>query len=198
VNVHQPGGAFLAPCDGPLLPSNAPQAMAKPFDRAVNGFNHNISHAGRVFHVQTEDSGVNNPNITTHLFVGGNILASKKTSYAELLKAENLQELVRQLMEDQHKQMLRNVVSGVYDNLDSAARAYQPGQLAPAASAKGGKPGSTPSRTSLPPEVEAARAMSTPPQLNEVGAQTLFGEDLISEKSLDEVILSYLAGENES
>jgi hypothetical protein len=31
--------------------------MAKPFDRAVNGFNHNISHAGRVFHVQTEDSG---------------------------------------------------------------------------------------------------------------------------------------------
>ena len=172
--------------------------MAKPFDRAVNGFNHNISHAGRVFHVQTEDSGVNNPNITTHLFVGGNILASKKTSYAELLKAENLQELVRQLMEDQHKQMLRNVVSGVYDNLDSAARADQPGQLAPAATAKGGKPGGAPSRASLPPEVEAARAMSTPPQLNEVGAQTLFGEDLISEKSLDEVILSYLAGENES
>ena len=89
--------------------------MAKPFDRAVSGFNHNITHAGRVFHVQTEDSGVNNPNIITHLFVGGNILASKKTSYAELLKAENLQELVRQLMEDQHKQMLRNVVKGVYD-----------------------------------------------------------------------------------
>ncbi|MGZ3447656.1 MAG: hypothetical protein ACXU88_18380, partial [Myxococcaceae bacterium] len=60
--------------------------MAKPFDRAVSGFNHNITHAGRVFHVQTEDSGVNNPNIITHLFVGGNILASKKTSYAELLK----------------------------------------------------------------------------------------------------------------
>ncbi|HET9034872.1 MAG TPA: hypothetical protein VFN45_01660 [Myxococcaceae bacterium] len=171
--------------------------MAKPFDRAVNGFNHNISHAGRVFHVQTEDSGVNNPNITTHVFVGGNILASKKTSYAELLKAENLQELVRQLMEDQHKQMLRNVVSGVYDNLDSAARAYQPGQLAPASERKGtAKP--APKGTPLPPEVEAALAMSTPPQLNEVGAQTIFGEDLISEKSLDEVILSYLAGEHES
>ena len=69
--------------------------MGKPFDRAVNGFNHNITHAGRVFHVQTEDSGVNNPNITTHLFVGGNILASKRTSYAELVKAENLHELVR-------------------------------------------------------------------------------------------------------
>jgi hypothetical protein len=173
--------------------------MAKPFDRAVNGFNHNITHAGRVFHVQTEDSGVNNPNITTHLFVGGNILASKKTSYAELIKAENLQELVRQLMEDQHKQMLRNVVSGVYDKLDSSTRAYQPGQLAPSAEAKAApKPILTPSGTSLPPEVAAARALTTPPQLNDVGAQTLFGEDLISEKSLDEVILSYLAGDNES
>jgi hypothetical protein len=169
--------------------------MAKPFDRAVNGFNHNISHAGRVFHVQTEDSGVNNPNIITHLFVGGNILASKKTSYSELLKAENLQELVRQLMEDQHKQMLRNVVTGAYDNVDSAARAYQPGQLAPAVEGKGAKLASP--RAPLPPEVEAARAMNSPPQLNDVGAQTLFGEDLISEKSLDEVILSYLAGEGE-
>jgi len=171
--------------------------MGKPFDRAVNGFNHNITHAGRVFHVQTEDSGANNPNIVTHLFVGGNILASKKTSYAELLKAENLQELVRQLMEDQHKQMLRNVVNGVYDSIDSGARAYQPGQLAPATDGKGGGPKLAPPRSPVPPEVEAARALATPPQLNEVGAQTLFGEDLISEKSLDEVILSYLAGDGE-
>ena len=40
--------------------------------------------------------------------------------------------------------------------------------------------------------------MNSPPQLNDLGAQTLFGEDLISEKSLDEVILSYLAGDGES
>ncbi|HET9156329.1 MAG TPA: hypothetical protein VFN91_06655 [Myxococcaceae bacterium] len=171
--------------------------MGKPFDRAVNGFNHNVTHAGRVFHVQTEDSGVNNPNITTHLFVGGNILASKKTSYSELVKAENLHELVRQLMEDQHKQMLRNVVSGIYDNLDSTARAYQPGQLAPAADRNRSKAAPAVA-ASLPPEVQAARAMSTPPPINDVGAQTLFGEDLISEKSLDEVILSYLAGDSES
>lgn len=188
-------GPFLAPREQPLLPSTTSFAMGKPFDRAVNGFNHNITHAGRVFHVQTEDSGVNNPNITTHLFVGGNILASKRTSYAELVKAENLHELVRQLMEDQHKQMLRNVVSGIYDSLDSTARAYQPGQLAPAAAGK--RPKAAPAAASLP-EVEAARALSTPPQLNDVGAQTLFGEDLISEKSLDEVILSYLAGDSES
>jgi hypothetical protein len=45
---------------------------------------------------------------------------------------------------------------------------------------------------SLPPEVVAARQQPAPALRNE-GAETLFGEDLISEKSLDEVILSYLA-----
>jgi len=172
--------------------------MAKPFDRAVSGFNHNITHAGRVFHVQTEDSGVNNPNIITHVFVGGNILASKKTSYADVLKAPNLQEMVRQLMETQHKQMLRNVVNGVYDNVDTVARSYQPGQLGSPEEGKravAGASGRPP--PPVPPEVAAARELKVPPEPNEVGAQTLFGEDLISEKSLDEVILTYLAGENE-
>jgi hypothetical protein len=44
----------------------------------------------------------------------------------------------------------------------------------------------------LPPEVLAARQEPAPVLRND-GAETLFGEDLISEKSLDEVILSYLA-----
>ncbi len=174
--------------------------MAKNFEKAVTGFNHNIKHKGQVFHVQTEDSGVNNPHIITHLFVGGNILASKKTSYADILNADNLADVVRELMEEQHKEMLRNLINGVYDNLDSAGKHYQPGQLAtPEEVAKTklqpGKPAVLPS---LPPEVIAARQMKVQPKINEVGVETLFGEDLISEKSLDEVILSYLAGDSDS
>jgi hypothetical protein len=180
--------------------------MAKTFEKAVTGFNHNIKHKGKVYHVQTEDSGVNNPHIITHLFVGGNILASKKTSYADILNAENLAEVVRELMEEQHKEMLRNLINGVYDNYESAAtRHYQPGQLAPEADAAQAKvqpiqpvaPKAPPPPAALPPEVAAARAMKVQPKINEVGVETLFGEDLISEKSLDEVILSYLAGEGE-
>jgi hypothetical protein len=182
--------------------------MAKTFEKAVTGFNHNIKHKGKVYHVQTEDSGVNNPHIITHLFVGGNILASKKTSYADILNAENLAEVVRELMEEQHKEMLRNLINGVYDSYETVAtRHYQPGQLAPdteppqakappvAQAAKA--PAPPPAVTQLPPEVAAARAMKVQPKINEVGVETLFGEDLISEKSLDEVILSYLAGEGE-
>jgi hypothetical protein len=183
--------------------------MAKTFEKAVTGFNHNIKHKGKVYHVQTEDSGVNNPHIITHLFVGGNILASKKTSYADILNAENLAEVVRELMEEQHKEMLRNLINGVYDSFESiATRHYQPGQLATEADQAQAK--LNPSQpvapvqkapvapaNMLPPEVAAARAMKVQPKINEVGVETLFGEDLISEKSLDEVILSYLAGEGE-
>lgn len=182
-----------------LLPD--PCSMAKTFEKAVTGFNHNIKHKGKVYHVQTEDSGINNPHIITHLFVGGNILASKKTSYADILNAENLQEVVRELMEEQHKEMLRNLINGVYDGIESAhGKAYQPGQLATDEEAKkttlnpGIKP---PEPKPLPPEVLAARAMKVQPKINEVGVETLFGEDLISEKSLDEVILSYLAGDGD-
>jgi hypothetical protein len=177
--------------------------MAKTFEKAVTGFNHNIKHKGKVYHVQTEDSGVNNPHLITHLFVGGNILASKKTSYADILGAENLQEVVRELMEEQHKEMLRNLINGVYDNLDSFnARAYQPGQLATDAEvaqvkANQGKPAAPVVPPPLPPEVLAARELKVAPKINELGAETLFGEDLISEKSLDEVILSYLAGDGQ-
>jgi hypothetical protein len=169
--------------------------------KMVVGFNHNIKHKGKMYHVQTEDSGLGNPHIITHLFVGGNILASKKTSYADIVGAENLAHVVRELMEEQHKEMLRNLVNGVYDDLDVAyaqqAASYQPGQI----HADGRRvqmqagvslPPPPPQAKSLPPEVLAARREPAPVLRND-GAETLFGEDLISEKSLDEVILSYLA-----
>ncbi len=167
----------------------------------VGGFNHNIKHRGKMYHIQTEDSGLENPHIITHLFVGGNILASKKTSYADIAGAENLGQVVRELMEEQHKEMLRNLINGVYDDIDAAfsaqAQSFQPGQLAEDGRGVQLKPGQAMSAVreqprQLPPEVLAARQQPAPVLRND-GAETLFGEDLISEKSLDEVILSYLA-----
>ncbi len=168
--------------------------------KMVVGFNHNIKHKGKMYHIQTEDSGLENPHIITHLFVGGNILASKKTSYADIVGAENLAQVVRELMEEQHKEMLRNLINGVYDDIDVAyaqqAQAYQPGQIHADGRRVELKAGvAMPSRAGpreLPPEVLAAQQEPAPVLRND-GAETLFGEDLISEKSLDEVILSYLA-----
>ena len=165
------------------------------FKKALTGFNHNIKHKGQMFHIQTEDSGVNNPHIITHLFVGGNILASKKTSYADILSAENLPEVVYELMKEQHTEMLRNLLAGVYDTVEGGSKSYQPGQLG-----VGDKPTLQPGAAKpaapqpLPPEVIAARQLREAPKIRE-GGETIFGEDLISEKTLDEVILQYLAGD---
>ncbi len=173
------------------------------FKKAITGFNHNIKHKNKVYHIQTEDSGVNNPHIITHMFVGGNILASKKTSYADIVNAENLAQVVRELMEEQHKEMLRNLLNGVYDEADAIlnkAKAYQPGQLStntpsPLQLTPEMATAATDAAANLPPEVLAARELKDVKQME--GGETLFGEDLISEKSLDEVILAYLAGEGE-
>ncbi|HEY4223429.1 MAG TPA: hypothetical protein VGO62_18855 [Myxococcota bacterium] len=217
----------------------------------IPGFNHNIKHKGRIYHIQTEDSGPKNPHIITHLFVGGNILASKKTEYTEILGKPDYEKTVRSMMEEQHKQMLRNLVNGVYDSvatgpayhLDGPApanftanspatsamagaaafkglpsQAAHPGAqvevdaswAAVAASGAPGRPAPleiplpaggiavsiTPPSTVPTHTGGSASAIPEPARASNTG--TIFGEDLISEKSLDEVILGYLAEDLDS
>ena len=70
------------------------------------GFNNNVKHLGRIFHVQTEDSGVQRPRIVTHLFAdGGRIIKSTRTDYSEYLGRPDLHTTLRRLMKEQHKAM---------------------------------------------------------------------------------------------
>ena len=85
------------------------------------GFNNNVRHKGRVFHIQTEDSGVKHPHIITHLFAdGGRILKTTKTSYAEHVGAETMAETVTAMMKEQHKAMFVALREGQYDHLIDA------------------------------------------------------------------------------
>ncbi len=58
------------------------------------------------------------------------------------------------------------------------------------------KPAAT-GASSLPPEVLAARRLEKKPKPKDTSGPTIFGDNLISEKSLDEVILGYLAGNDD-
>jgi hypothetical protein len=173
----------------------------------IPGFNHNIKHQGRVFHVQTEDSGPKNPHIITHLFVGGNIISSQKTRYEELLSSPDYESRVKELMEEQHKEMLRKLVRGEFDAVGSAPAYYLDGPaplniegqpLSPATTPFVGAAaleGQTNEVTKAPdlPAGEAKASTAVPDRI-----ESLFGE-LPEERSLDEVILSYLSGaESES
>jgi hypothetical protein len=92
----------------------------------VLGFNHNVRYKGEVFHVQTEESGLDNPWIVTLLYKGGSIIASRKTSYADILKMENLEAIVEELMKEQHKEMMRRLKSGEFDDRALSAATTSP------------------------------------------------------------------------
>jgi len=47
----------------------------------ILGYNHNVRYRGLVFHVQTEDSGQQNPHLFTHLFYEGVIVSTRKYVY---------------------------------------------------------------------------------------------------------------------
>ncbi len=101
--------------------------MAK-FASPLLGYNNNVRHKNRVFHIQTEDSGVNHPHVITHLFMdGGRILKSVKRSYAEHVGAAQMTEIVRQMMKEQHKAMFIALRDGQFDHMvDPAAAQARP------------------------------------------------------------------------
>lgn len=216
--------------------------MASP----LLGYNNNVRHRGQIFHIQTEDSGIKYPHVITHLFAdGGRILKTLKTSYAEHLESDQLEEIVRRLMKQQHKAMFVALREGKFDDLiglpplsepprESASTSQAPSDAAAPSSR-------TPQRAQAPdlftgPPSEAAvdiealekAALAARPAEDKANGDagpertpsgryvqtrpasifsssatsgSIFGGDLVSERSLDEVILSYLAedlGETEA
>lgn len=83
----------------------------------IPGFNQNVRLGGRDYHVQTEDSGLPVRLVTTHIYIGGTIIASKKTSYAALGSPDAVTDpraTILRLMEEQHAVMVRHLRSGLY------------------------------------------------------------------------------------
>ena len=182
----------------------------------VVGFNHNFRYKGEVYHIQTEDSGVKSPNIVTLLYQGGTILGSKKTSYADIAKVDNLEQVVEELMKEQHKGMLRSLKTGEYDEVINrfqagkkvipkeekatapevdappASRLLEP--VRPAVSATAPTP---PKPAPVVAEPAPATAVIAPakPATAAVAVDKKNGSPAV-ETSLDEVILSYLMGDD--
>ena len=82
----------------------------------ITGYNTDVRHGNRVFHVQTEDKGVANPKIETLIYVGGEILDNYRSSYDDLLANPPLGETAIQgRMDEQHRAVIRDIKNGKYD-----------------------------------------------------------------------------------
>ena len=109
----------------------------------ITGFNSDIEYGGKVFHVQTEEKGLDNPVVLTLVYCGGEIVTSIEASYADLVDDESTPEgEIRRRMSDQHQDLIQDIRRGRF----------------------------------------------TPTQMP-------YGHDLISDRSLDELVLNYLEDE---
>jgi hypothetical protein len=146
------------------------------------GFNNNVRHRGRIFHIQTEDSGVKFPRIVTHLFAdGGRIVKTARTDYNEHLERPDMAAVVRGMMKEQHKSMFAALRAGEMDPLLEnvcgpldPAKSKAPAELAPDLTAKNdletarivvgaaAKAPAPPADLPAPPAPAAALAAPTP------------------------------------
>jgi hypothetical protein len=146
----------------------------------LSGFNTNVRHRGVLFHVQSEDSGRAHPHVITHLYHAGTILASEKSSYAEHLDDPDLGQLVRSLMEAQHRAVLEGLRSRAFDDVirdrlgESVFDDHEDSR------------GTTAPTTMTSSETRATAGEPAGPSGHS------FGEGIVSKKPLDEVILNYL------
>jgi hypothetical protein len=68
----------------------------------ITGYNTDVEHDGVVYHVQTEDKGVETPLILSLVYSGGAILASKRSPYEDLIASGFSDEALSERLKRQH------------------------------------------------------------------------------------------------
>ena len=83
----------------------------------ITGFNTDIEHEGVIYHVQTEDKGLDTPIILSLVYAGGTILASKRSPYEDLIAEGFSDEALADRLKRQHRLICAAIHSGRIDDL---------------------------------------------------------------------------------
>jgi len=83
----------------------------------ITGFNTDVEHGGIVYHVQTEDKGLESPLILSLVYTGGTILASKRSPYEDLIESGFSDEALAERLKRQHRLICAAIHSGRIDDL---------------------------------------------------------------------------------
>ena len=104
----------------------------------ITGYNTDVEHDGVIYHVQTEDKGLESPLILSLVYSGGAILASKRSHYDDLIAAGFNDEALAERLKRQHRLICAAIHAGRIEDLK---RMSQTGPLSvsqvPGASAPG-------------------------------------------------------------
>lgn len=83
----------------------------------ITGYNTDVEHNGVVYHVQTEDKGLQTPLILSLVYTGGAILASKRSAYDDLIASGFEEKVLVERLERQHKLICAAVHAGRIEEL---------------------------------------------------------------------------------
>lgn len=83
----------------------------------ITGFNTDIIYDGVTYHVQTEDKGLETPLILSLVYTGGEILASKRSPYDDLIAAGFDEKVLAERLNRQHKLICAAINQGRIDDL---------------------------------------------------------------------------------
>lgn len=166
----------------------------------ITGYNTDVRHNEVVLHVQTEDKGLANPFIESLVYVGGQVLASKRASYAEMLAGGKEEKDIVALMDHQHRTMIAAIRHGKLDaKLADLLGGRQTGQLPKLVTPPPMRPEVRPEVPALPgtdafsvpapPALVPAPAAEVPSKLPPLPPKPA------RERTLDQVILEYLTNE---
>ena len=121
----------------------------------ITGFNTDIEHEGVVYHVQTEDKGLDSPIILSLVYVGGTILASKRSPYEDLIASGFSDEVLAERLKRQHRLICAAINSGRIDDLKKMSGRPKASQEAP-------QPQRSVEIEEATPEVEATGTVDEP------------------------------------
>lgn len=127
----------------------------------ITGFNTDIEFDGVVYHVQTEDKGLDTPLILSLVYVGGAILASKRSPYQDLINAGFDPLVLTERLQRQHTLICAAVKAGRIEDL----KRLSPRDAEDAAAPPPTKPAPPPPKPAPPaPQPVAAKAPAKAPE----------------------------------
>jgi len=95
----------------------------------ITGYNTEVEYDGVVYHIQTEDKGVQTPLILSLVYSGGAILASRRTPYEDLITAGFDESLLAERLDRQHKLICAAIRAGRIDDLKRLTERKQSGKV---------------------------------------------------------------------
>ena len=98
----------------------------------ITGYNTDVEYDGIVYHIQTEDKGLEHPIILSLVYVDGAILASKRSPYDDLISGGFDKEILTRRLQRQHKLICAAVRAGRIEDLKRLGQHGSQAQSPPA------------------------------------------------------------------